>query len=49
MHCVFIVRSGKWTYVEDISEESNQSRGNTTLSDLVDRFNHPFVQEQKSL
>lgn len=46
---MFIVRSGKQTYVKDISEESNQSIGYTTLSDLADRLKYPFVQEQKIL
>ena len=46
---MFIVRSGKQTYVKDISEKSNQSIGYTTLSDLADRLKYPFVQEQKIL
>lgn len=46
---VFTVRRRKQTYAEDISEESNQSLGNTTLSDVPDRFNYPFAQEQKRL
>lgn len=46
---MFIVRSGKQTYVKDISEKSNQSIGYTNLSDLADRLKYPFVQEQKIL
>ena len=46
---MFIVRSGKQTYLEDISEESNQSLVIKLLSDLADRLKYPFVQEQKIL